>query len=70
MPELTPRAYYFLETFYRSINEGKSAESMHKDLLEIFPEYTPEIEAAWGEIERMRGSIFEVGGRGPEKGDR
>ena len=43
---------------------------MHKDLLEIFPEYTPEIEAAWGEIERMRGSIFEVGGRGPEKGDR
>ena len=63
MPDLTPRARYFLETFFMAINEGKSAESAHEDLLEIFPEYTPEIESAWGEVERMRRSIFEVGGR-------
>ena len=69
MSELTPRARYFLETFYSAINDGKSAERVHEDLLEIFPEYSPEIETAWGEIERMRASIFEVGGRKSEMGD-
>lgn len=63
MSELTPRVRHYLEALQKAINEGRSAENKHAELVAIFPESKADLDAALREIERMREMIFEVGPR-------